>query len=150
MRARIMKNRSAPGAAIVPVLVYQDVDNSVEWLCGACGFSERVRVERPNGQITHAQLEYGGCAVMLGSAGAEFMPPPRSAVSHAVLVHVDNVEAHFERVRQGGAHIVSPPTNMPFGERQYSVEDPGGHRWTFSQSVADVDPAVWGGKLAPR
>jgi hypothetical protein len=21
----------------------------------------------------------------------------------------------------------------------------GGHRWTFSQSIADVDPASWGG-----
>jgi len=25
--------------------------------------------------------------------------------------------------------------------------DPGGHRWTFSQSIADVDPADWGGTL---
>ena len=23
----------------------------------------------------------------------------------------------------------------------------GGHRWTFSQSIADVDPAEWGGVL---
>jgi len=31
-----------------------------------------------------------------------------------------------------------------FGERQYSVEDLGGHLWTFSQSVADVPPEDWG------
>ena len=29
---------------------------------------------------------------------------------------------------------------MPFRERQYTVEDPGGHQWTFSQSIADVAP----------
>lgn len=23
----------------------------------------------------------------------------------------------------------------------------GGHRWTFSESIADVDPASWGGAL---
>ena len=39
-----------------------------------------------------------------------------------------------------------PPTDFPYGERQYSVEDPGGHRWTFSQSIADVDPRTWGGE----
>jgi uncharacterized glyoxalase superfamily protein PhnB len=33
------------------------------------------------------------------------------------------------------------------GERQYSAEDLGGHVWTFSQSIADVDPASWGGIL---
>jgi len=33
-----------------------------------------------------------------------------------------------------------------FGERQYTVEDPWGNRWTFSQSIADVDPAAWGAR----
>jgi uncharacterized glyoxalase superfamily protein PhnB len=46
---------------------------------------------------------------------------------------------------RNGAHILSPPTDYPYGERQYSAEDLGGHRWTFSQSIADVDPASWGG-----
>jgi hypothetical protein len=27
--------------------------------------------------------------------------------------------------------------NMPFGERQYTAQDLGGHRWTFSQSIAE-------------
>jgi uncharacterized glyoxalase superfamily protein PhnB len=36
------------------------------------------------------------------------------------------------------------PTDMPFGERQYTVEDLGGHRWTVSQSIADVAPEEWG------
>jgi uncharacterized glyoxalase superfamily protein PhnB len=36
-------------------------------------------------------------------------------------------------------------------ERQYTVEDLGGHRWTFSQSTADFSPEEWGGQSAgPR
>jgi hypothetical protein len=42
---------------------------------------------------------------------------------------------------------VSPPTDYRYGERQYTAKDVGGHRWTFSQSIADVDPADWGGEL---
>jgi uncharacterized glyoxalase superfamily protein PhnB len=37
--------------------------------------------------------------------------------------------------------------DYPYGERQYSAVDVGGHHWTFSESIADVDPADWGGEL---
>ena len=40
-------------------------------------------------------------------------------------------------------------TVIPELERQYNVRDPGGHRWTFSETVDDVDPATWGGMLNP-
>ena len=39
-----------------------------------------------------------------------------------------------------GARTDGQSTN----ERQYSAEDPGGHIWTFSESIADVDPAELG------
>jgi hypothetical protein len=63
------------------------------------------------------------------------------------MVRVEDVDAHFARVRDADCEIVQPPATHPYGERQYSMIDPGGHRWTFSQSVADVDPAEWGGLL---
>ncbi|HEX9385710.1 MAG TPA: VOC family protein, partial [Anaerolineales bacterium] len=63
-------------------------------------------------------------------------------------VHIDHVDLHYERAKQSGARIIRPPTDYPFGERQYTVEDIGGHRWTFSQTIADVDPGTWGGELA--
>ena len=61
------------------------------------------------------------------------------------MVRVDDARAHFERARAAGAQILAEPSDQPFGERQYSVVDPGGHRWVFSQSIADVDPRSWGG-----
>jgi uncharacterized glyoxalase superfamily protein PhnB len=45
-----------------------------------------------------------------------------------------------------GARILDPPTNFPYGERQYVVEDLAGHRWTFTQTIADVAPEDWGGR----
>jgi uncharacterized glyoxalase superfamily protein PhnB len=65
--------------------------------------------------------------------------------SHAVMVSVDDVDAHHERARRHGAVILSPPTEYPYGERQYSVEDLAGHRWTFTQAIADLAPEDWGG-----
>jgi uncharacterized glyoxalase superfamily protein PhnB len=65
----------------------------------------------------------------------------------SVLVRVPDVDRHHERAKESGARILVPPTDYPYGERQYVAEDFGGHRWTFSESIADVDPSSWGGTL---
>jgi uncharacterized glyoxalase superfamily protein PhnB len=60
------------------------------------------------------------------------------------LVRVDDADRHHQQARSARAQILNPPTDYPYGERQYSADDIGGHRWTFSQAIADVDPASWG------
>jgi uncharacterized glyoxalase superfamily protein PhnB len=62
-----------------------------------------------------------------------------------VVVRVDDATTHFERARVQGARIVMEPTDFEYGERQYTAEDPAGHQWTFSQTLADVAPEEWGG-----
>ena len=54
------------------------------------------------------------------------------------------------RTKATGAEILNSPKTHMFGERQYTAEDPEGHRWTFSQHVADVPPAKWGAKLSAK
>jgi uncharacterized glyoxalase superfamily protein PhnB len=137
-------NRSAPTATVVPVLVYEDVAEAIGWLCEAFGFSERLRAARPDGVVLHAQLSIAEGAVMLGAQGAEFRPPRSNEVNQYVVVHVEDVDRHFEQAQRFGARIVKPPADMPFGERIYTAEDLGGHRWTFSQSIADVPLEQWG------
>jgi uncharacterized glyoxalase superfamily protein PhnB len=141
-------NRSAPRATVVPVLVYEDVGKAIDWLCATFGFRERLRAAGPGGSVTHAQLHIADAAVMLGRQGAEFRPPRVNEVNQYVLVHVDDVDKHFAHARQCGARILQSPADMPFGERAYSVEDVGGHRWTFSQSIADIAPESWGATTA--
>lgn len=136
-------NQSAPAASVVPILIYADVGQAIEWLSNAFAFRERLRAER-NGIVGHAQMVVADGAIMLGRQGAEFHPPRPGEVHQYVHVTVDDCDAHFERARKAGARIVSPPHDMPFGERQYSAEDPAGHRWTFSQHIADVAPHEWG------
>ena len=70
-----------------------------------------------------------------------------SQSSSRVMVPVSDVDAHYITAVGAGAKALSKPTTYPFGERQYSALDLGGHRWTFSQSVADADPTTWGGEL---
>jgi hypothetical protein len=39
------------------------------------------------------------------------------------------------------------PTDFEHGERQYTAADLAGHQWKFAETLADVDPASWGGEL---
>jgi uncharacterized glyoxalase superfamily protein PhnB len=143
-------NRSAPAASVVPVLVYDDVGKIIDWLCDAFGFTERLRAAGKDGKIMHAQLSFREGAIMIGSAGGQFRPPRHDEVNQYVVVHVEDVTAHFEHAQTFGARIVQPLTEMPFGERMYTAEDPGGHRWAFSQSIADVAPEVWGATVSGK
>jgi uncharacterized glyoxalase superfamily protein PhnB len=140
-------NQSAPNATVVPILIYEDVGKAIEWLCGAFGFAERLRAER-NGIVLHAQLIVADGALMLGRQGGEFHAPRPGELYQYVHVNVPDVARHFAQAKRFGARIIEPPNDQPFGERQYTAEDPEGHRWVFSQHIADVPPETWGGKLA--
>jgi len=137
----VRSNRSIPPSQVIPELAYRDVAAASDWLCKAFGFSRRLTIADHRVQLT-----YGVGAVVVVDDGDVDAEAARA--THSVLVRVDNADAHFERARAAGAKVTSPPTTYPFGERQYSAEDPYGHRWTFSESVADVDPRDWGGSLA--
>jgi uncharacterized glyoxalase superfamily protein PhnB len=69
-------------------------------------------------------------------------------VSQYAAVHIDNLDEHFARAKAAGAVILKEPQDMPFGVRQYTAKDIGGHWWTFSQNIRDVDPSEWGAKVA--
>ena|ERR1700682_1936450 len=148
MKTTVVVNRSAPTATIVPILIYKDVGQAIDWLCRTFGFTERLRAER-DGVIGHAQLAFAEGAIMLGRQGGPYRAPKGAEVSAYVIVTVDDVDKHFEHSKQSGARIVQPPTNMPFGERVYTAEDHAGHRWTFSQHIADVAPEEWGATSGP-
>jgi uncharacterized glyoxalase superfamily protein PhnB len=146
----MVTNRSAPNATVVPILVYEDVGRALDFLTRAFGFRVRLRAEY-GGSIAHAQMDVGDGAIMLGKQGGPFRAAHDSGtVSQYAAVHIDNVDEHFARARAAGAIILKEPEVMPFGVKQYTAKDIGGHWWTFSQSIRDVDPAEWGAKVAPR
>jgi uncharacterized glyoxalase superfamily protein PhnB len=129
------ENRSMPVCTVIPVLGYPDVGAAIDWLCSTFGFSLRLRIANHR-----AQLNVGDGAIVVTEQSG-----PVSKDSQSVMVRVENVDSHHEHAVQHGARVLDPPADYPFGERQYVAEDFAGHRWTFSQSIADVDPKDWGG-----
>jgi uncharacterized glyoxalase superfamily protein PhnB len=131
----MLANRSIPGCTVIPELAYPDIGEAIDWLCDTFGFTLRLRIANHR-----AQLNVGDGAVVLTERRAA---DGKHACS--VMVRVESVDRHHERASRRGARILAPPADHPYGERQYNVEDLAGHYWTFSQSIADVDPGEWGG-----
>ena len=137
----MMRNRSAPSAAVIPILVYPDVRAAVEWLQTVFGFVERVQI----GEDHRSQMAFGEGAMIVADVRGERLPPRPAEETHRVMVRVDDAEAHCRHARAHGARILKEPTDYEYGERQYETEDLAGHRWTFSQTLRDVAPEEWGG-----
>jgi uncharacterized glyoxalase superfamily protein PhnB len=139
----VIENRSMPRSSVIPTLAYANVTEASRWLCDAFGFKERLRIGTHRIQLV---LGDGAVVVTALTAGADRGAADASkAATHSLLVRVEDADRHHEQARRSGARILQAPTDFPYGERQYTAEDLGGHRWTFSQSIADVDPASWGG-----
>jgi len=139
----VKRNRSIPSATVIPVLIYPDVREAVAWLTEAFGFVERLRI----GEGHRSQLDVGEGAVIAADVRDNRRPPRPDESTHSVLVRVEDAAAHCERARAHGAEILMEPTDFEYGERQYTAADLAGHRWTFSETLEDVDPAAWGGEL---
>lgn len=138
----MVHNRSAPTPSVIPVLTYANVGEAVDWLTRVLGFQERVRIGDHR-----AQLSFGdGALIVADESGDRCAPVAEQGVTHAVMLRVEDIDTHYAAVRAAGGSILSEPQDMPYGERQFSIQDPAGHRWTFTQAVADVAPEEWGGR----
>ncbi len=132
-----MQNRSAPPCAVIPVVAYPDVVAAVAWLEAAFGFRVRLRI---GGHRT--QMWFASSCLIVGETGED----NKWATKSSVMLRVPDVDALCAQAQKHGAVVVHPPQKHVYGEYQATLRDFAGHIWTLTQSVEDVDPAVWGGE----
>jgi uncharacterized glyoxalase superfamily protein PhnB len=137
----VLSNRSVPPSTVTPEFVYEDVEAAVGWLCDAFGLAVRWQAGDHR-----AQLWAGDGVLVVRDRPPDVEPgSPVPGANASILVRVEDAEAVCARAQEHGARLVRELTDQPYGERQCTFEDLGGHRWTFTQSIADVAPEEWGG-----
>jgi uncharacterized glyoxalase superfamily protein PhnB len=130
----VRNNRSVPPCPVIPVLRYPDPAVAAEWLGKAFGFTIRLRIANHRIQVRAGE----GCFTI---AEGDIVPNH----SATVQVRISDAHAHCERTRAAGAIILTEPVDHVYGERQYNAEDFHGHRWDFTETLADIEPESWGG-----
>ena len=104
-----------------------------EDLDGMVAFYERVTgtaARRP--APVFAEIVTGGVVLALGTPATVGMlgdAAPTAASNGSVIVEflVKDVDAAFERLREGLDDMVLPPTTMPWGNRSTLFRDPDGN-----------------------
>jgi PhnB protein len=122
---------------VIPYLLYEDAATALDWLAITFGFTARARRARPDGSVRHAELALdGGGVVMLGSPGPDYRSPARlGGATQLIRVTVTDLQAHRDRAQAAGADV-SPVDCGPPGWLSYTVTDPEGHVWYFTQPPA--------------
>lgn len=121
---------------IIPLLAYQDIAAAHDFLVSAFGFTSGGVYRTPEGKAVHGEVRAGHAAIWLHHLSSGLDSPKAVDVANSgLVVHVDDVDAHFEHARAAGARIDSEPVDQPYGQREYGARDPEGHRWWFATPV---------------
>jgi uncharacterized glyoxalase superfamily protein PhnB len=130
-------SRPAGAPQVLPYLYYPDATQALAFLIDVFGFTEITALRGADGTVLSAQVSTGDAVVLLGPAMADFgscaVPDP-SWASSRVFVYVDDVDAHHDRSRAGGATIVSEPADHG-PNRIYLASDCGGQQWIFATPI---------------
>jgi uncharacterized glyoxalase superfamily protein PhnB len=123
-----------PDPQVVPYLLYENAGAAMDWLIRVFDFTQRVRDQQKDGTVRHGELLTGnGGVVMLGSPGAGFQGPARlGGVTQLQCITITDLPAHREHAQAAGA-AVSEISIRAGRARSYTVDDPEGHRWYFSE-----------------
>lgn len=125
-----------PDPQVVPYLLYEDADAAMDWLIRVFGFTERARDRLSDGTVRHGELllDNGG-VIMVGSPGADFRGPAKlGEVTQLQCITITDLLAHRDRAQTAGA-VVSDISIRAGRAQSYTVDDPEGHRWYFSEPL---------------
>jgi PhnB protein len=128
---------------VTPYLSIKGAAAAIDFYKQAFDAIEVVRMPQPDGRIGHAELKFGDSFVMLADEFPEMNvvgPKTLGNTSVGLLLYVDDVDKTVERAVALGAKITKPIQDQFYGDRNATLEDPFGHKWTVAVHLEDVTP----------
>lgn len=121
----------------IPLLVYRDIQAAHDFLVNVFGFEAGGMHYDGEGRAYHGEVRIGSTSLWLHRVTEEHdLDSPSSGVrGSGMVVFVDDVDAHYDRVCKAGVETDSEPTDQSYGQREYGVRDPEGHRWWFGTPI---------------
>jgi predicted enzyme related to lactoylglutathione lyase len=118
---------------VFPILLTRDLPRLRDFYARAC--ETEVGYEfAADGSAEYIALPLGSSEI--GIARDPGLPEETGAQRFALWIYVDDCDAAFARFLAAGAREVSPPTDMPWGERVASVLDPDGNTVNLGRAAA--------------
>ncbi len=128
---------------VTPYLVIKGAAAAIDFYKQVFGAIEVVRMPQPDGRVGHAELMFGDSYVMLSDEFPEMDvvgPNTLGNSSVGLLLYVEDVDKTVERALALGAKLKKPVQDQFYGDRNGTIEDPFGHKWTVAVHTEDVSP----------
>lgn len=111
---------------------YEDLERARSFFTKVLGFEEEWEVRDDRGSLTRSHVRLGDTVLMLDKPGVHNVKNPQhvGGVTHLIVITVGDVDAHHARAAQGGATVITPPSDRPWG-RDYELRDPEGYIFSF-------------------
>jgi PhnB protein len=127
--------------SVTPYLVIRDAARAIEFYKQAFGATERMRVDRGDGKIMHAEVRIGDSPIMMCDEAPEMgARGPETFGGSPVMIHlyVEDVDAVFEQAKKAGAEVMTPLADQFYGDRAGGLQDPFGHVWWVASQKEEV------------
>ena len=124
--------RTSDFTAVTPYLAVHRAVELLAFLKTVFGATQTFLQPDDTGGIMHAEVRIGNSMLMLG--GSPRMTYPETPA--ALHTYVDEVDAVYRRALEAGGASIHEPTDMDYGERGASVEDPFGNHWYLATPLA--------------
>jgi PhnB protein len=120
---------------VTPWLISTDTSAELEFIRVAFDGEELARVVGKDERIGHAETRIGDAIVLLFDAPEDWPPTPCF-----LRLYVEDADETYRRAQEAGAHPVTAPTELFWGDKVGRVRDPLGNLWWIQQRVAEPTP----------
>ncbi|HEY8424483.1 MAG TPA: VOC family protein [Limnochordales bacterium] len=121
---------------VYPVITVRDVLATLRFYTEVLGFEEWFRWGDDPARPLSAGLMHGQARLICDAAPAGGLP---ARAGEGVELYFDvgemDIDGYYARVAGRGARIVEPPTDKPWGDRVFRVEDPDGYVLAFARTL---------------
>lgn len=132
-----MSDTAHTGSPIIPGLRYQDANAAVSYLCDVLGYEEHAVYRDEAGQVAHAELRHGAGVIMvapsLDTPWGKLMKLPSEIggfETQGVYLVVDDADEIYRKACDKNWEILIDIKDQPYGGRDFTCRDPGGHIWS--------------------
>jgi uncharacterized glyoxalase superfamily protein PhnB len=115
-----------------PRLVVEGADAALDFYTAAFDGEVSERFAGPDGKVVHAMVVAGPARFAVKDADRYDQAPTPGGAPVIIALYVSDPDAVAARMEAGGATVVFPVADQPYGERAGRLADPFGHLWMLA------------------
>ena len=125
------KAESLKMSEVSPALTVNDLNRSLAWYRDVLGFKTDERWEQ-DGKLMGVSLKAGGVTLMIAQDDWKKGRDRKKGEGFRLYYETkQNVDALAKKIEARGGKLDSPPTDQPWGTRDFALTDPDGFKITI-------------------